>query len=228
MMPLSAGWKIAPMNAQLFEGAYIVADRRMIHRAVICSDEFIEMSYEAQALFYQLQIEADAYGLLSSVKKITRTIGVEDSVLQELINAGFVIPFGNGVIALTHWNVANTRKNDRTEKTHFPQELNMLKEDENKVYYLLESIGIQRVPMTAQNRVAQRSLEKNRVAQKRGEEESARGEEEILSGISDIDINELAEFVANGYNINNAVYTAKAMNTPTRSAVKQYLYEQQT
>lgn len=220
-----------------------MADRRMIHRAVICSDEFIEMSYEAQALFFQLQIEADGYGLLSSVKKILRTIGVKESALQELIGAGFVLSFGNGVIALTHWNVANSRKNDRTEKTYFPLEKALLIEDENKVYHLpesngiqTESIGFQRNPMPVQNSVAQNREKENRVAQSSVEEESARGgetpspEEYVLSNIQSVDRKELSLMLESGKSalLTNAVYIAIANKTPWWKEVKRYMDEQQT
>lgn len=201
------------------------------------------MSYEAQALFYQLQIEADGYGLLSSVKKIMRTIGAKESALQELINAGFVLSFGNGVIALTHWNVANSRKNDRTEKTYFPREKALLIEDENKVYHLLETDGIQmetdgiqRNPLPVQNSVAQSSLEENSVAQRRLEEESARGgdppslEEYVLSNIQSVDRRELSLMLKSEKSapLTNAVYIAIANKTPWWSEVKRYMYEQQT
>lgn len=154
-----------------------MADRRMIHKAVICSDAFVDMSYEAQALFFQLQIEADAYGLLSSVKKILRSVRVQESALEELEQAGFIISFGNGVIALRHWNVANTRKNDRTEKCLFPREKALLAEDENKTYYLLESDGIQmesdgiqRNPKARQLSLAELSVAQNSLEEVKGTE----------------------------------------------------------
>ena len=143
-----------------------MAFRRMIHKDVICSDAFIDLSFEAQALFFQLQIEADEFGFVSAPKKVMRTIGASIDALNEIIASGFAYRFDSGVIVLRHWNVANSRKNDRTHTTTFQNELHMLKQDDNNVYWLLESNGIQRNPMDSQI-----SLEENRIGKGRGEGE---------------------------------------------------------
>lgn len=100
----------------------------------MCSDRFLKLSFEAQALFIQLTIEGDAYGFVSSITKILRATKVDESTLDELIDAGFVIQFSSGVIALVHWNVANTRKTDRTDKLHYPTEFSELELDARGVY----------------------------------------------------------------------------------------------
>ncbi len=164
-----------------------MAVRRMIHKDVICSDAFIDLSFEAQALFFQLQIEADEFGFVSAPKKVMRTIGAGVDALNEIIDSGFAYRFDSGVIVLRHWNVANSRKNDRTHTTAFQNELHMLKQDDNNVYWLLESNGIQRNPMESQRRLDENSKE----------EERGEGEEH---GFTPPTLEELKAFAAeNGY-----------------------------
>lgn len=165
-----------------------MAVRRMIHKDVICSDAFIDMSFEAQALFFQLQIEADEFGFVSAPKKVMRTIGANIDALNEIIASGFAYHFdSSGVIVLRHWNVANSLKNDRSHTTAFQNELHMLRQDDNKVYWMLESNGIQRNPMESQIRLEERRLE----------EERGEGEE---YGFTPPTLEELKAFAAeNGY-----------------------------
>lgn len=139
-----------------------MAERRMIHKNVICSDAFIVMSFEAQALYFQLQIEGDEYGFVSAPLKVARTIGASEDAITELINAGFVIRFDSGIVLLRHWDIANTRKNDRENPVAFPKEYAQVYRDEDKIYQLLESNGIQSIPKDSQRSlgypsVAQRS-----------------------------------------------------------------------
>ena len=119
-----------------------MADRRMIHRNVVTSDEYITMSYEAQSLYIQFTIEADAYGFVGGVQKIMRSIGVNSNHFAELVNSRFIIPFETGCIVLTHWNLANTRRADRTDVARFPDELSQVTTDANKVYRLVRDNGM--------------------------------------------------------------------------------------
>lgn len=118
-----------------------VANRRMIHKNVVGSDAFLDLSFEAMALYLQLTMEGDAYGFIGTPKKVLRTIRVQENVLDELVNAGFVNRFDSGVIQMSHWDIANTRKNDRTERLDFPAEYAQLTKDVNGVYIKMDSMG---------------------------------------------------------------------------------------
>ena len=135
-----------------------MAVRRMIHRDIVCSDEFISMSYAAQALFLQFTIEADEFGFVAGAKRIMRAINVDDSILSELITADFVYRFNSGVVLMRDWDRANTRKNDRQHKVAFPHEYAMLEKDENGRYIIMDSAGIQWNPMESENSPAQQSI----------------------------------------------------------------------
>ena len=112
-----------------------MAVRRMIHQDVICCDDFLDMSFEAQALFFQLQIKADEYGFVQSPRSTLRMMGASNEALESLIDNGFEIRFHSGVIVMTHWNKANTRRADREAKMRFPDEYNQLHLDEETGLY---------------------------------------------------------------------------------------------
>ena len=120
-----------------------MAVRRMIHQDVICCDDFLDMSFEAQALFFQLQIKADEYGFVQSPRSTLRMMGASNESLETLIDSGFVIRFHSGVIVMTHWNKANTRRADREAKMRFPDEYNQLHIDEETgLYSMRDDNGI--------------------------------------------------------------------------------------
>ena len=120
-----------------------MADRRMISASVVGSDSFIELSYQAQALYIQLVLECDSYGFCSSVKKVMRYIGVTDDTLKELEDAFFVIRFDTGVYVIRHWFTQNyggeMSKNDRWTRTEFVRELSQLTADYDGAYVWKES-----------------------------------------------------------------------------------------
>lgn len=55
------------------------------------SDKFLDLSFEAQALYLQACFECDSYGLFSNPKTLLRTTGNSNSALDELIESGFLI-----------------------------------------------------------------------------------------------------------------------------------------
>lgn len=121
-----------------------MANRRMISQEVICCDDFLDMPFEAQALFFQLQIKADEYGFVQSPRGVLRMMGVKQEALETLIEAGFIIRFHSGVIVMTHWNRANTRRADRQHEVQFPDEFKQLRTDKLGVYHLLEDGEMER------------------------------------------------------------------------------------
>lgn len=122
-----------------------MADQRMIHRSVICSDKFTDLSFEAQALYFQLTIEADNFGFVGGAKKIMRSIGTNENALTELEGANFVIRFDSGVFVIRHWMVGNGAfKNDRSYETKYTKELSKLFIDDDLAYgFQADSDGFQ-------------------------------------------------------------------------------------
>lgn len=118
----------------------MAVDRRMICASVVSSDTFLDMTFEAQALYVQLTMAADNFGFVAGVKRIMRGMGASDAALNALKKGRFVIPFESGVIVIAHWFVANYggdfSKNDRTLTTAYLDELSQLEVDTMGGYIL--------------------------------------------------------------------------------------------
>ena len=89
-----------------------MAEKRMFSRIVAGSDAFRTMSAEAQALYFQLGLEADDDGVVGSPLGVLRACGFERSALDELTDRGFVLLI-DGVAAITHWRLQNSIREDR-------------------------------------------------------------------------------------------------------------------
>ena len=97
----------------------------MFDRAVIDTDDFMELSMSAKALYFLLGMEADDEGFVSP-KKVMRIYGGNDDDLKILIVKGFVIPFISGVIVITHRKQNNWIDNRRTKPTQYQKEKKQL------------------------------------------------------------------------------------------------------
>lgn len=77
---------------------------------------------------------ADDEGFVNNPHKIQRSVGCTDDDLKMLEEKGFVIPFDSGVIVITHWNIHNTLRKDRTKATICQREKALLFLDEKGAY----------------------------------------------------------------------------------------------
>jgi hypothetical protein len=108
----------------------------MFSVSVVETDNFLDLSFAAQALYFHLSMFADDDGFVSSHKKIMRSIGCNEDSMEELVNAGFVTRFATGVIVIMDWNVNNTLKSDRYNQTIYQSEKALLGLSTSKRYYL--------------------------------------------------------------------------------------------
>ena len=119
-----------------------MANRRMFSRDVTDSDQFLDLSIPAQALYFHLGMAADDDGLISSARRIARCIGVAEDALGELIEKGFLIDFPEGgIYAISHFLVNNTIKSDRYKPTIFQAQLALLSKGANNTYFRSNQIG---------------------------------------------------------------------------------------
>ena len=81
--------------------------RAMIAASVAQSDSFLSMSIEAQWLYMMLLFEADVVGRILAIRRITRGFGVDESCLDELLAAGFLMQ------ADGEWYDRHTWKNNK-------------------------------------------------------------------------------------------------------------------
>ena len=103
-----------------------MAGKRMFSREAIGSDVFADMSFEAQALYVHLSMDADDWGFVSSPRRVQRAIGATNNAVEELENAGFVHVFPSGVLVILDWWVNNTIPEKRRKKTQHQEELSQL------------------------------------------------------------------------------------------------------
>lgn len=111
--------------------------RRMFSPDVVCNDSFMDMSRDAQLLYFHLSMNADNEGFVSNSKTVIRTIGADKECLNELIGSNFVISFDSGVVVITHWKKNNCLDEKRMKKTTFLDEKNALR-IENNIYIQID------------------------------------------------------------------------------------------
>ncbi len=70
-----------------------MASRRMFARSITDSDAFLDMSFETQALYFHLCMNADDDGFVNSPKRIARAIGSNANEVELLAEKGYLILF---------------------------------------------------------------------------------------------------------------------------------------
>jgi uncharacterized phage protein (TIGR02220 family) len=114
-----------------------MAERRMMSKKIIDTDNFLDMPQSTQCLYFHLLLRADDDGFIQSPKSIMRITGCKDDDLKLLIAKGFVIGFETGVIVIRHWRIHNYVQSDRYSKSELPEAKSV--ELKNKVYEVVES-----------------------------------------------------------------------------------------
>lgn len=103
-----------------------MAERRMFSSKIVCSDAFTEMPFSAQALYFQLNMEADDDGFLNNARRVQRTICASEEDLNLLFAKRFILGFKNGVVVIKHWRMNNQIRKDRYTATQYQEEFNSL------------------------------------------------------------------------------------------------------
>lgn len=114
----------------------MLANKRMYSKDVTDSDDFIEMSSAAQALYFHLNQGADDDGFNNQIQIAMMKAHASTDDLKILMAKSFVIRFECGVIVIKHWRLHNTLRKDRYTPTNYQEELNMLGIKDNGVYTL--------------------------------------------------------------------------------------------
>ena len=109
-----------------------MAERRMMSKKIIDTDNFLDMPQSTQCLYFHLLLRADDDGFIQSPKSIMRITGCKEDDLKLLNAKGFVIGFETGVIVIRHWRIHNYVQSDRYSKSELPEAKCV--ELKNKVY----------------------------------------------------------------------------------------------
>ena len=108
--------------------------KRTFSLDIIKTDNFLEMSHDAQLLYFHLAMRADDEGFINSPKAILRSVKCTVNDLDELIKNRYVISFETGVIVIKHWKKHNNIRKERI-KSDGHKELEQLNIVDN-IYYL--------------------------------------------------------------------------------------------
>ena len=96
----------------------------MFAKSVTESDEFLELSKNAQCLYYQLCMYADDDGFINNVKSVLRIVGSTKEDLEELKRTNYIHEFDSGIILVMHWKAHNYIQKDRYKPTVYVDEKN--------------------------------------------------------------------------------------------------------
>ena len=153
-----------------------MAERRMIAKSIIKSDQFLDMPATTQCLYFHLLLEADDDGFINAPKSIMRVIGAKDDDMRVLQAKGHIIPFESGVIVIKHWRLHNSLRKDRyNPNPQLENERKQLVVADNKEYQLATNwqpngnqLATSGIPLVA---TGKDRLGKDRLGKDREEEE---------------------------------------------------------
>ena len=96
----------------------------MFAKSVTENDEFLELSKNAQCLYYHLCMYADDDGFINNVKSVLRIVGSTKEDLEELKRTNYIHEFDSGIILVMHWKAHNYIQKDRYKQTVYVDEKN--------------------------------------------------------------------------------------------------------
>ena len=180
-----------------------MAQKRMFDKVVTTSDDFLELSAEAQCLYFHMGMLADDDGLSKNYRSYMKLVGATNEDLQSLIEKSFIYKFDSDVIAIKHWKINNTVRNDRYRPTIFQNEFSRLDIADNNEYIMLDTNGIpdgnqidtkNSIDKNSKDKI---SKEKNSLEKKREEKNNIvekREDVTILSG-NDIVVKDVIDYL---------------------------------
>lgn len=128
-----------------------MADRRMIARNILFSNNLQALSVESRYLYVLLIIEADDDGFVSSSNLLVQmAAGTEDN-LKALEEKGFIFYFPSGVVLVRHWFQHNQIRKDRHRESLLAEK-RLVTTTADKVYVLRQE---QQGPCNPENEVPQ-------------------------------------------------------------------------
>ena len=112
-----------------------MANRRMLSKDVVYTNDFVNLSSPSQALYMHLILSADDDGFTNELSTCMFRAHASVADVESLISKRFIHQFQDGVIVITQWNMQNVVRKDRYNPTIYKEDLAMLQEHNGK--YLL-------------------------------------------------------------------------------------------
>ena len=178
-----------------------MAERRMFARSVMVLGSYPELSHSAQALYVALNMLADDDGLVGNFKVILRQCRCTQKHLQSLLEAGLLLQFPSGVVAIVHWLIHNQLRKDRYKPTVHQAEFGQLFVNKGTPYRFLQpgETGCQTVThLVTQERKEKERKDKERKDKGR-EGENNTGNQVLLPEIDPSSITDFEKSVLDFY-----------------------------
>lgn len=139
----------------------MAAQKRMFDRAIIETDNFLDLPDSGKALYFLLGVEADDEGFVST-KRVMRLYQIAEDNLKILMAKNFVIPFESGVVVITGWHKNNWLDSRRIKPTEYKDEKQKLLLTESKEYVLSKRLASASLEESSieENSIEQNSIEK--------------------------------------------------------------------
>ena len=83
-----------------------MAERRMFAKTIVLSDDFLDMPFSTQVLYFHVCMTAKDKGITNSVYSTANMIGADPSNVKILIENGYIKPLGGddlGSYEIVHW-----------------------------------------------------------------------------------------------------------------------------
>lgn len=103
-----------------------MAERRMLAKSIIDTDQFMNMSLSARMLYVDLAIRADDDGFISP-KKVMRMTEATEEDLKELVMNDYLFQFSTGIVVIIDWVIHNTIRKDMYHKSLYTKERALIK-----------------------------------------------------------------------------------------------------
>ena len=100
-----------------------MARRRMFSKEIVCTDKFYDLPPRAQALYFQMGMNADDDGFVSSPRSLLRLLEADKSELELLIDQGYILRYPDGVCLIADWLTNNQIRKDRYNETLFYEKM---------------------------------------------------------------------------------------------------------
>ena len=141
-----------------------MAERRMLAKGIMQEDTILTLSARAQLYYIHLMLNADDDGFVDRPVSVRRLLRVPPAEHRVLIEKGYLLPFSDTLVAITHWHAHNRIRRDTYIRTKYTSELGMLEVDSNGKYHLRNGTVTDplRICTTGKDRIGKDRLVKER------------------------------------------------------------------
>lgn len=110
--------------------------RRSFSPDVVCSNLFLGLARSTQATYYNLCMHADDWGFIDSPRRLLAYLETPTKELKALLDVKLLHEFPSGAVVVMDWQINNSIRTDRLDKTDCQKELDQLICERGKRYQL--------------------------------------------------------------------------------------------